>query len=224
MTRFHRAPMIRPTDFGRNVPMPRFRLTAIATLALTCLATLSPAHGASLYGFEDEDGVAHFGDAPSDRRFRLLYRDTTPRRPIGALGKTGTPPRHIAPLIGAAARHSQVDPALIEAVVRVESGFNAGAISPKGAQGLMQLMPATARRYGVEDPMDPAQNLLGGARYLRDLIDRFATLPLALAAYNAGEAAVERHGNAIPPYAETVAYVPKVLAHYERLKGTSRPD
>ncbi|MBL8445795.1 MAG: transglycosylase SLT domain-containing protein [Zoogloeaceae bacterium] len=204
--------------------MPRLRQSLITMLLTSNLAAALPASGASLYGFEDEDGVAHFGDAPTDRRFRLLYREAAPRRTGLPAGKVPSPPGHIAPLIGAAARHSQMDPALIEAVVRVESGFNAAAVSPKGAQGLMQLMPATARRYGVEDPMDPAQNLLGGARYLRDLLDRFATLPLALAAYNAGEAAVERHGNAIPPYAETVAYVPKVLGHYERLKGTQKSD
>lgn len=194
----------------------------LATVA--CLPLAGAVHAASLYGFEDEDGIAHFGDAPSDRRHRLIFRDGPPATTAAAPARAVARPAHLSPLIGAAARHSQLDPALIEAVVRVESGFNAAARSPKGAQGLMQLMPATARRYGVDDPFDPAQNLIGGARYLRDLLDRFATLPLALAAYNAGEGAVERHGNAIPPYAETIAYVPKVLAHYQRLKGDSRAN
>lgn len=205
-------------------PPHRWPLTALACLALTV------AHGAgaaNLYGFEDEDGVAHFGDAPSDRRYRLILRDTSsaPRLPQASLRPSLRPlskPAHLDPLIGEAARNARVDPALIEAVVRVESGFDSAARSPKGAQGLMQLMPATARRYGVGDPFDPAQNLLGGARYLRDLLDRFTTLPLALAAYNAGENAVERYGKAIPPYAETEAYVPRVLGHYQRLKDGGR--
>lgn len=201
------------------MPLPA-RPRALLFLAGVAAAALAPAAGAaSLYGFEDAEGVAHFGDAPSDRRYRLILRDTAPGNRAQPAGRPGPKPAHLTPLIGEAARHARLDPALIEAVVRVESGFDAAARSPKGAQGLMQLMPATARRYGVHDPYDPAQNLLGGARYLRDLLDRFATLPLALAAYNAGEGAVERHGNAIPPYAETVAYVPRVLGHYRRLKG-----
>ncbi len=122
-------------------------------------------------------------------------------------------------LIHDAARRARVDPALIEAVALIESGFNERARSPKGALGLMQLMPATATRFGVTDPFDPRQNLLGGARYLRELIDRFEALPLALAAYNAGEGAVGRYNNSIPPYAETVKYVPAVLGQYRRIRA-----
>jgi soluble lytic murein transglycosylase len=219
--------MIGPNPNPTQPPM-LLRRAARSALACLALAALAPASGAaSLYGFEDEDGVAHFGDAPSDRRHRLILRDPgpSPRRqlPSQPVPRPLSRPPYLAPLIGQAARHTRLDPALIEAVVRVESGFDTAARSPKGAQGLMQLMPDTARRYGVADPFDPAQNLLGGARYLRDLLDRFSDLSLALAAYNAGEGAVERHGKAIPPYAETLAYVPRVLAHYTRLKGDARP-
>lgn len=198
-----------------------FRYAALSAMAVLAWVAIVPgAAAANLYGFEDEDGVAHFGDAPSDRRYRLILRDPRPAAGLQPSSlRPGPKPPHLTPLIGEAARNTRLDPALIEAVVRVESGFDSAARSPKGAQGLMQLMPATARRYGVDDPLDPAQNLLGGARYLRDLLDRFATLPLALAAYNAGEGAVERHGNTIPPFAETEAYVPRVLEHYQRLKG-----
>lgn len=198
-----------------------FRYAALSVLAVLAWVAVAPgATAGNLYGFEDEDGVAHFGDAPSDRRYRLILRDPRPAAGLQPASlRPGPKPPHLTPLIGEAARNTRLDPALIEAVVRVESGFDSAARSPKGAQGLMQLMPATARRYGVDDPLDPAQNLLGGARYLRDLLDRFATLPLALAAYNAGEGAVERHGNTIPPFAETEAYVPRVLEHYQRLKG-----
>ena len=107
-----------------------------------------------------------------------------------------------------------VDPALVEAVIAIESDFNPRAISPKGAIGLMQLMPQTASRYGVSDPFDPQENLTGGIRYLRDLLRRFGgDLPQVLAAYNAGEAAVLMH-RGVPPYRETREYVHKVIGRY----------
>ncbi len=109
----------------------------------------------------------------------------------------------------AAARHG-LDPALVLRVIQVESGFRKDAVSPKGAMGLMQLMPATARRFGVADPFDPAQNLRGGCRYLAWLLRRYrGDVELALAAYNAGEGAVDRHGG-VPPFPETRAYVAKI--------------
>lgn len=119
------------------------------------------------------------------------------------------------PEIEAAARHGRISEALIVAVVMVESGGNAHAVSPAGARGLGQLMPGTARRYGVHNSFDPGQNLKGSAAYLSDLIGMFrGDIVLALAAYNAGEHAVLRH-KGVPPYRETRAYVPKVLAAFE---------
>jgi len=108
-----------------------------------------------------------------------------------------------------------VDPALIEAIVANESGFDSRAISPAGAQGLMQLMPATANALGIADAYDPAENIRGGARYLRGLLDRFGRVDLAVAAYNAGPNAITRYGG-IPPFPETQAYVRAVLAEYQR--------
>ena len=122
-------------------------------------------------------------------------------------------------LVRANAIASNVDPALIEAVIANESGFDANATSSAGAQGLMQLMPATAAELGVTDSYDPAQNVFGGSRYLRDLLDRFGgDTKLALAAYNAGAGAVEKYGG-VPPYAQTRAYVQNVLASYEKFSS-----
>jgi soluble lytic murein transglycosylase-like protein len=114
------------------------------------------------------------------------------------------------------ARIYKLDPGLIDAVISVESAYDPGAVSNKGALGLMQLMPATARRFDVSDPLDPVSNMHGGARYLRWLMDRFDNdLDLVLAAYNAGEGALEEHGNRIPPYEETRTYVARVRKLYE---------
>jgi soluble lytic murein transglycosylase-like protein len=114
-----------------------------------------------------------------------------------------------------ALKHS-LDYVLIDAVILVESAYNPNAVSPKGAMGLMQLMPDTAKRFEVADPFDPADNINGGTRYLRWLMQRFdGDLQLVLAAYNAGEGAVANNGNQIPPYAETQAYVQRVLGVYK---------
>lgn len=120
-------------------------------------------------------------------------------------------------LIDANAAAFQVDPALIEAIVQNESGFDAKATSSAGARGLMQLMPQTAASLGVSDSYDPAQNVRGGTRYLRGLLDRFGDVELAVAAYNAGPSAVERYGG-VPPYAQTQEYVRNVMARYRQLK------
>ncbi|QGP90717.1 Membrane-bound lytic murein transglycosylase F [Neomoorella glycerini] len=122
-------------------------------------------------------------------------------------------------LISRVAARYNLPAALLQGVVEAESGFNPRAVSPAGATGLMQLMPATARALGVTDPFDPEANLDGGARYLRQLLDSFqGDLVLALAAYNAGPGAVKRYGG-IPPYRETQAYIQKVLAAARRFEG-----
>jgi soluble lytic murein transglycosylase-like protein len=126
------------------------------------------------------------------------------------------------PLLQRVAKAHGIHPALLAAVIEVESGFNARAQSPKGAIGLMQLMPDTAARYGTYDLYSPEQNVEAGARYLRDLLAMFNNdVRLAVAAYNAGENAVIRHGRRIPPYAETVRYVPMVMERYGRLQARS---
>lgn len=123
----------------------------------------------------------------------------------------------------AAARYG-LDPCLILSVMRAESAFNQGAVSPKGASGLMQLMPATAQRFGVKNIFDPQENISAGARYLRWLLDRFrGDLRLALAGYNAGEGAVEFYGYRIPPFSETQNYVRIIYGRYSRIHGDSQP-
>ena len=120
-------------------------------------------------------------------------------------------------IIDATAKRYRLDARLVHAVVRAESAYDPHAVSRAGAVGLMQLMPGTARRYGVQDRRDPTQNLSGGVRYLRDLLLQFRNVSLALAAYNAGENAVTRHGNRIPPFPETREYVRRVIRFYREL-------
>ena len=183
-----------------------FPLTVLASLTLiTALA--SDAVASSLYRWLDADGVAHFTNAPTDARFQRIG-------PVSGTAqgwlRLPTGGRFSEEIRAAAARHG-VAPDLVEAVIRVESAFNPRAVSNKGAQGLMQLMPRTASSLGVRDAFDPRENIEGGVRHLRYLLDKYpGNLPLALAAYNAGEKAVDNH-RGIPPYAETQQYVQKVL-------------
>ena len=129
------------------------------------------------------------------------------------------PPEQIDALVAQNAQTWQVDPALIKSVIANESSFDANATSPVGAQGLMQLMPETAATLGVRDPYDPSQNVAGGTRYLRSLLDRFnGDTRLAVAAYNAGPGAVEKYGD-VPPYAETRTYVQNVLGTLDRYRA-----
>jgi soluble lytic murein transglycosylase-like protein len=164
-------------------------------------------------------GVAHYSNVPADPRYiRIMAEPTAPESAGGSAGaRWQTRAAVYSGLIDEAARIADVSPALLRAVVAVESAFDPHAVSPKGAQGLMQLRPATAKRYGVSRPFDPRDNLRGGASYIRDLLKRYGNnLELALAAYNAGEDAVDRHGRTIPPFPETRAYVPAVLRFYRQ--------
>ncbi len=138
-------------------------------------------------------------------------------------GASMTPPAQIDSLVSANAAAWQVDPALVKAIIANESGFNANATSKTGAQGLMQLEPGTAAGLGVHDSYDPAQNVWGGTRYIRGLLDRFhGDMRLAVAAYNAGPGAVEKYGD-VPPYAETQNYVGNVLDSYQKYKAQTPP-
>lgn len=128
--------------------------------------------------------------------------------------------QQVSEAVASASAQTSIDPALIHAVIRVESNYNTRAVSRRGAQGLMQLMPSTARRFNVTNPYDPAQNVLAGAQYLRELHTLFnGNMPLILAAYNAGPKAVSKNHMRIPPFVETRLYVPKVLDVYRRIRA-----
>lgn len=204
-----------------------FFAASLAILAAWSLAP-SPAR-ADIYTYRDANGVLHISNIRSNPRYKLYMR-TPAARPQLASAAPGAHPAALAlPSAARRARYAQMiqdasltyqlDPALLHAVISAESGYNPNAVSPKGAVGLMQLMPATARRYGVVNVFDPWQNIQAGARYLKDLLLMFNNdTRLAVAAYNAGEGAVLKYGYHIPPYLETVNYVPKVMRFYERYR------
>ncbi len=155
--------------------------------------------------------------APAPPRPVRVYADTPPLHL--ARNYVESDPSRYAHHIRQAARATNVPVALIRAVITAESAFNPYALSATGAVGLMQLMPDTAARYGVKNRMDPSQNILGGARYLSDLMRLFNNnMHLTIAAYNAGEGSVLKYGRKIPPFPETVAYVPKVLGYYRKYR------
>ncbi len=220
-------------------------------LTLSCLAALafgaSVAARADVWGYVDESGTARIAATRLDDRYQLFFRGgtstdaTTAAAEAQARANFGTSPglqripdhrnaERFEPLIEQHARLQQLDPALVKAVIAAESAFEPEAVSPKGAIGLMQIVPDTGERYGVaadarrtvaQKLRDPAINLRVGTRYLRDLLAMFADdLPLALAAYNAGENAVRRFDNAIPPFAETQDYVKRV----QRFHAYYRPS
>ncbi|MDP3250162.1 MAG: lytic transglycosylase domain-containing protein [Polaromonas sp.] len=221
----------------------------IAAAALLLAGT--PAR-ADVWGYVDSQGVAHFSAERLDERYQLFFRsgesfDTSRggKASPGAYGNgmPGAPPKLLAffdvspnykavkHLLREASVAHDIDYELLQALIATESGFNTHAVSPKGAVGLMQLMPPTAQRYGVRadknSPIekkltDPKTNIRAGSRYLRYLIDLFpGQLELAVAAYNAGEGAVQRYGNKIPNYPETKNYVKTVMQLYSHLKPPS---
>ena len=195
--------------------MTLFRITILFLGTVAALASASVR--ADVYGFVEGGRVAViFSDTPpADSRYKLFKRGVIGEQP----GGEGLQPTKYGDHVLAAARETHVDPALIHAVITVESGYNPAARSSAGAVGLMQLMPGTAKHYGVKDRLDPAQSIRGGARYLRDLKIMFDDdLQLVLAAYNAGEEAVMKYGRRIPPFRETAAYVPKVLNYYRKFR------
>lgn len=173
---------------------------------------------ANIYTYIAEDGAVSLSNIPADNRYKVLVKGQEEAAHDTAIHQGGLARKaQYDRLVDDVARTYGLDSALLHAVISVESRYSPNAVSSKGALGLMQLMPVTAKRYGVADALDPVQNLHGGAKCLRDLLKKFNNdISLALAAYNAGEYAVVKNGYRIPPYRETVAYVPKVLGFYRK--------
>jgi hypothetical protein len=188
-------------------------------ISLMSLCLLFPLNArADVYRYVDEQGTMHFTNVPDNRKFKLWIRESR------VLLKPGLGNVKYDTLIAAAAERHKVDYALIKAIIQAESNFDHRAVSPKGAQGLMQLMPQTASSLQVRDSFEPEANIEGGVRYMRYLINVYGgDLRLALAAYNAGEKAVAKH-RGVPPFAETRTYVRRVLDrydHYRKESGTA---
>ena len=180
---------------------------------------------ADIFGYTDDTGTLVLSDVKQDNRYALLLHTEIGKNPALAVPLAGgrinwANQKRYAPMVAQAAQAYQIDEALLHAVISTESGYEPGALSRKGAIGLMQVMPDTGKRYGVKNLNDPRQNVIAGARYLHDLLRQFDTdLSLVLAAYNAGENAVLRYGKHIPPYRETTQYVPRVLALYKKFQA-----
>lgn len=193
---------------------------------ILCLLSIlvSPAR-ADIYGYTDEAGTLVLSDIQHNNRYALLLQTEIAQNPTLATPLAGgrinwKNQQRFASIVAQAARDYRLDEALLHAVISTESGYEPRALSPKGAIGLMQVMPATGKRFGVANLNDPAQNVAAGARYLSLLLRQFDNdLQLVLAAYNAGENAVLRHGRRIPPYRETRQYVPRVLALYKKFQA-----
>lgn len=188
---------------------------------LLLMFAMAPVH-ADIFGYTDASGTLVLSDTQPDERYALLLKSEIAQQPALAVSRVGgginwANQKRYTALVAQTALTYHLEPALLHAVISTESGYEPNALSRKGAVGLMQVMPGTGQRYGVSNLKDPSQNIVAGARYLRDLLRQFDNdLPLVLAAYNAGENAVLRYGRRIPPYRETTLYVPRVLALYKK--------
>jgi hypothetical protein len=233
---------------GKSPGRVRLRPTMMGVMLAAALFMCTPAH-ADVWGYVDAKGVAHFASEKVDERYELFYRggesfdtsegiaDKTPRpvtvptssaARLVAYFEVAPGYKQVKHHLKEASKAQNIDYELLQAVIATESGFDAAAVSPKGAIGLMQVMPATAQRWGVQGnakaPVEkrlaePATNIRTGSRHLRYLLDLYpGNVELALAAYNAGEGAVQRAGNRIPNYPETQNYVRTVLQLYTMLK------
>jgi len=191
----------------------------------------APAY-ADIFVFIDSDNEAHYANHQITDQYQLFIAEETIA--IAPLPPLQSPPfipmdswheraAFFSDMIDRVAKKVDVRPALLRAVILTESAFDPRVVSRAGAQGLMQLIPKTAMRFGVDDPFDPEQNITGGGMYLNELMQRYNNnMKLVLAAYNAGEDAVDKYGGRIPPYKETRHYVPTVLKYYQQFEGPTQ--
>ncbi len=192
------------------------KTTLFVIFGILSILLLSPSAEAEIYYYVDKHGVRHFSNTPTNSKFKLYMREKSQRqhyRHYRAINNTA-----FDPIIKKASRKYGLDSALIKAVISAESSFNPHAVSPKGAKGLMQIMPQNYPSLSISNPFNPAQNIMGGTKYLRKMIENFnGKVSLALAAYNAGPHAVEKY-RGVPPYKETQNYVVKVMSLYRQFK------
>lgn len=201
------------------------RVALLLNLSILLLGSIAPAN-ADIYMYIDKSGNKYFSERKENRNYTLLLRSDTNTAPPSfknwkeksytnmTIPRNKTLQKQYHPIIVNAANKNQLEPAFLHAVITAESAYQRSAVSSAGARGLMQLMPETANRFGVDNSFDPQQNIFAGALYLKILLKEFRTKELALAAYNAGEGTVRRYKNSIPPYPETQKYVSKVLTFY----------
>jgi hypothetical protein len=195
-----------------NRTRPACRLVRALLLLLLLLPYSAKA---DIYRYVDEDGIVHFTDAPTDKRFKVFMRDLKKDKELRTKLKfaSSVNPAEFELLIKTCSQKYGVNPSLVKAVIHAESGYNPNAVSSKGASGLMQLMPGTAKSLKVADRFNPKDNVEGGVKYLRFLLDTFrGDVTLAVAAYNSGLNKVAKYGG-IPPYNETRTYVNRVLSY-----------
>lgn len=200
----------------------------VPALVCTLCCTLASPVSSDIYKYRDLEGRILLTNIPTkesrytlEKRFRFKkYTSPHSGGSVASMTVLKQRIRELSPIVERVAREMQLEEDLLHAVILAESAYDHKAVSPKGAVGLMQLMPQTAERFGVSDSYDPNQNISGGATYLKLLLSRYdQNLQLALAAYNAGEGAVDKYGRQIPPYKETQKYVKKVLDFYDEGMG-----
>ena len=187
-------------------------------VAIVFLALIPGVLSAEIYSYVDKNGVLYFSNVPTSRQYRYIGPEFSGNR--YATFPKGSPDDYDH-IIAQASRLYNIRFGLIKAIIRVESNFDPNAVSPKGALGLMQLMPSNVEQLNVRNPFDPRENVMAGTRFFRQLLERYnSDLTLSLAAYNAGPGAVDRH-RSVPPYRETRDYVDKVLQYYGLFRNAS---
>ena len=191
--------------------------TTVLSIILTACASVLPAH-ADIYMYVDANGVIHFTNVPTNAEtsYQIFIKERTAKI-LGSVSNERYE-HDFDPYIAEASKRHGVSFPLVKAIIKAESDFNPKAISKKGALGLMQIMPENLEILQIQDPFDPWENIMGGTRYFRMMLDRFnGKLPLSLAAYNAGPTVVDRY-NSIPPFKETEDYIEKVMMYYYSYK------
>ncbi len=194
--------------------MTAVRLTVSLLISVLFVILFHGIAAADIYRYKDENGVWHFTNIKTDRRYKLYMRSYKK--------KSSQYIKDYDYIIKQASKRFKIDPSLIRAVIKAESDFDENAVSQKGAQGLMQLMPGTANDMDVDNPFNPEENIFGGTRYLGLMMKRFKkNIKLALAAYNAGPEKVEEY-KGIPPFKETKNFIRRVLKYYKHYNATSK--